>query len=58
MLCGSTDVVEEARREYERTGTLEVSTYAELTGMGYEAGVLMAQWEAGINANEESEDGR
>lgn len=58
MLCGSTDVMEDARREYEQTGTLDVSTYAELTGMGFEADVLMAQWEAGINANEENEDGR
>jgi hypothetical protein len=54
MLDGGRDLVAEAREEYERTGTLEVSTFAELTGQGYEAEVLMAQWESGIANEEES----
>ena len=54
MLCAGIDIVEEARQEYLRTGTLEVSTYAELTGQGYEADILMAQWESGIQSQEEA----
>ena len=45
------DIVEKARKEYEDTGTLTVSTYAALTGEGFDAEILMAQFEAGENTN-------
>jgi hypothetical protein len=43
MTC---DVVADARWEYSRTGTLRVSTFARLTNEGYDAEILMAQFEA------------
>ena len=53
MLDGGFDIISEAREEYMRTGTLTVSTYSRLTEHGYEAGILMAQWESGIDREEE-----
>jgi hypothetical protein len=53
MLCGGADVVADAREEYMRDGTLSVTTYAALTGQGFEADVLMAQFES---SKQEQED--
>jgi len=45
------DIIEQARREYAKTGTLTVSTFAALTNEGFDAEILMAQFEAGENAH-------
>ena len=41
-------VLRQAEKEYRRDGTLSVDTYALLTGRGFEADALIAQWETGI----------
>jgi len=41
----SGDIVSDARWEYSKTGTLKASTFAALTNAGFEAEILMAQFE-------------
>jgi len=45
------DTIERARKEYADTGTLTVSTFAALTNEGFDAEILMAQFEAGEQAH-------
>ena len=40
------DLVADARWEYSTTGTLKVSTFTRLTNAGFDAEILMAQFEA------------
>jgi len=45
------DTIERARQEYAKTGTLKVSTFAAPTNEGFDAEILMAQFEAGEKTN-------
>ena len=51
------DPVADARYEYSQTGTLKVSTFAALTNAGFDAEILMAQFESSLGSLEEKPHG-
>lgn len=52
-LCDRADAVyDRAKKEFEETGTLDASTYMELTSAGFDAQYCINNWEA----NEEEDD--